>query len=213
MVVTATDPAVWAALVGLGAFHGINPAMGWLLAVAMGLQERSGRAVVRALAPLAVGHALAIAAAIALAAALGLLIPLDVVRYAVAVGLVGMGIYRLFRQRHPAYGRLRMGTRQLAFWSFLMASAHGAGLMVVPFVLPGRSALSPSLLAEAIAQDPWLSTQATAVHTVAYLVVTGALAGLVYWRFGLGFLRKGWVNIDLVWAVALLATGILTLVW
>lgn len=208
-----TDPAVWLTLIGLGAFHGLNPAMGWLLAVAMGLQEERGRAVARALGPLAMGHALAVGAAVGLAAGLGLVISVEVVRYAVAAGLLGMGFYKLFRQRHPAYGSLRMGGRQLTFWSFLMASAHGAGLMVVPFVLPGRSVATPDLLHDPIAHDPWLAVQATAVHTVAYLGVTGLVAGVVYWKFGLGFLRRGWVNIDLVWAAALLATGVFTLLW
>lgn len=208
-----SEPGAWVALVGLGVFHGVNPAMGWLLAVAIGLQERSDRAVWRALGPLGLGHAFAIGAAIALAAALGFVVPLTVVRYAVGASLLAFGAYRLFRQRHPAYGTLRMGGRQLTFWSFLMASAHGAGLMVVPFVLPSAARLSSPVAPDAIARDPALATQATAVHTAAYLVVTGLVAGLVYRKYGLAFLRKGWVNMDLIWAVALLATGVFTLLW
>ena len=126
----------WAALIGLGAFHGINPGMGWLFAVALGLQERRRGAVLSALLPLGVGHALAVAAAaIALAVIAGAVIPLQWVRWFVAAILVVFGVSRLFRHRHPSWASMRVSKGGLTLWSFLMASAHGAGLMVVPLFL------------------------------------------------------------------------------
>ena len=125
----------WVALLLLGTFHGINPAMGWLFAVALGLQEQNRRAVWRALLPLAAGHALAIGGTIAIAVLAGLVVPLDQLKWIVAVALVGTGLYRLIRQRHPRWGGMRMKVWELCVWSLLMASAHGAGLMVLPLAL------------------------------------------------------------------------------
>lgn len=138
-------PGGWAvlALLGLGALHGINPAMGWLFAVALGLQEKRARAVWRALPPLALGHALAIAAVVAVVATIGVLVPVRVLRLAVALLLGGFGVYRLFRHTHFRYGGMRVGARELTIWSFLMATAHGAGLMVLPFVLDEESGRLP----------------------------------------------------------------------
>jgi hypothetical protein len=125
----------WAALLLLGAAHGVNPAMGWLLAVGMGLQEQDRRAVWRALGPLAAGHAVAIAAALMIAIAIGGMLPIDKLKWGVAALLLGLGVYRLVRHRHPRLRGMRVSVRELAGWSFLMASAHGAGLMAVPFAL------------------------------------------------------------------------------
>src|SRR5215831_2118927 len=119
----------------LGAYHGINPGMGWLFAVALGMQERNGGAVGRSLLPIALGHALAIGAVVLLAVVAGAVIPLAYMKLAVAVILVGFGVYCLFRQRHPAGGGMRVGFADLTIWSFLMASAHGAGFMVLPVLL------------------------------------------------------------------------------
>lgn len=130
----------WPALLALGAGHGINPAMGWLFAVALGLQRQSRGAVWGALGPLAVGHGLAIAAAIAAAGLVGLIVPVEVLKWGTAGLLVGLGGYRLVRSRHIAYGGMRVDSRELATWSFLMASAHGAGLMVLPLVIGGAPA-------------------------------------------------------------------------
>jgi hypothetical protein len=190
---TDAAAASWPALLALGAGHGINPAMGWLFAVALGLQRGSRRAVWGALGPLAVGHAAAIAAAIVVAGVAGLVMPMAALRWATAGLLVSLGVYRLVRARHITYGGMRANGPELAAWSFLMASAHGAGLMVLPLVL-GRSDVLPAL-----------------VHSAGYLLATGAIAALVYERIGLGFLRRGWINLDLVWAVALVITGCATL--
>jgi hypothetical protein len=190
----------WPALLALGAGHGINPAMGWLFAVALGLQRGSRRAVWAALGPLALGHAAAIAAAILAAGAAGLVLRLDTLRWVTAGLLVGLGVYRLVRARHITYGGMRASGRELAAWSFLMASAHGAGLMVLPLVL-----------GHAVASVEHGGLQAAAVHSAGYLLATGAIAALVYERIGLGFLRRGWINLDLIWAGALVVTGCATL--
>src|SRR5829696_843120 len=134
----------WFALLALGAAHGINPAMGWLFAVGKGLQERDRRAIWRALGPLALGHALAIGVAVLLAVTLGQLVPLGWLRWIVGAALLVVGVDGLVRHRHIRLGGMRASARELTTWSFLMASAHGAGLMVLPFVL---GAAAPSTMA------------------------------------------------------------------
>jgi hypothetical protein len=134
----------WLGLLLLGGLHGINPGMGWLFAVALGLQEQRRAAVWQALLPLACGHALAIAAALALGGLVGVVVPQERLKWVVAAVLLGFGVYRLLRTRHPRYGGMQVGARDLTIWSFLMASAHGAGLMVLPFLfhLNGGGAVS-----------------------------------------------------------------------
>jgi hypothetical protein len=205
----------WTALLALGAGHGINPAMGWLFAVALGLQRQSRSAVWGALGPLAVGHALAIAAALAVAGAIGLVVPLEVLKWATAGLLVGLGVFRLLRSRHITYGGMRVDARELAIWSFLMASAHGAGLMVLPLVIGDVPAGHAHQMAAASligsVDVEWGGMVAALVHTAGYLLVTGVIAVIVYERVGLRFLRTAWVNLDLVWAVALVLTGLATI--
>jgi hypothetical protein len=207
-----TDGAI--ALLALGAGHGINPAMGWLFAVALGFQRRSRLAVWGALGPLALGHALAIAAAIAAAGVIGLVVPPRVLQWGTAALLLGLGLYRLARSRHISYGGMRVDARELATWSFLMASAHGAGLMVLPLVMgnPPAAGHAHHMAASAIAlaDIEWSGIVAALVHTAGYLLVTGAIAVVVYERVGLRFLRKAWVNLDLMWAAALVLTGLAT---
>jgi hypothetical protein len=130
----------------------------------------------------------------------GFVLPLDALRWVTAGLLVGLGAYRLVRARHITYGGMRANGRELATWSFLMASAHGAGLMVLPLVL-----------GHAVASVKHTGLLAALVHSAGYLLMTGAIAALVYERIGLGFLRRGWINLDLVWAVALVMTGCATL--
>jgi len=210
-----TSTTVWLMLL-LGAYHGLNPGMGWLFAVALGMQEQRGSAVVRSLVPIAIGHALAIGSVVLTATFLGMTLPLAAIRYSVAAVLVGLGIFCLARHQHPRWVRMQVGFRDLTVWSFLMASAHGAGLMVVPVLLgsntveaqgrmAGQSHISPTA-------SPLAGMLATGVHTVAYLAVTGLLAWVVYRKLGLALLRKAWINFDLVWAAALVATGLVTLV-
>src|SRR5262245_41079456 len=131
----------WAMLMALGAFHGINPGMGWLFAVALGMQERRRGAVLRALVPLCAGHALAVAGVVGAALAIGAVIPIDRLRWPMAGALVSFGVIRCFRHFHPRGVGMRVGMRGLTVWSFLMATAHGAGLMVVP-VFVGMSVSS-----------------------------------------------------------------------
>jgi len=208
-----TSTTLWLMLL-LGAYHGLNPGMGWLFAVALGMQEQKGSAVARSLIPIAVGHAVAIGSVVLTSVFLGLTLPLMVIRYLVAALLVGMGIYCLVRHRHPRWVRMQVGFRDLTVWSFLMASAHGAGLMVVPVLLGNNTVEAQSRIAghNHISQTvtPLAGMIATGVHTVAYLAVTGLLAWVVYRKLGLALLRKAWLNFDLVWAAALLATGLVT---
>jgi len=213
------EPWAWLALFLLGAYHGINPGMGWLFAVALGMQERSRRAVGWSLAPIALGHGLAIGWVVLLAGMIQAILPLTVVKISIAAILLALGLYRLWRNRHPRWGGMQVGFRDLTIWSFLMASAHGAGLMVLPVLLkisPGESTQlshSPSAhhLHHYSIEGPITGLLATGVHTLGYLVVTGLVALLVYEKFGLALLRSAWLNLDLVWAVALIITGCLTL--
>lgn len=204
----------WPALLALGAGHGINPAMGWLFAVALGLQRGSRGAVWGALGPLALGHAVAMVATIGLAAMIGLILPPAVLQWGVAGLLVGLGIYRLVRSRHITYGGMQVNAAELATWSFLMATAHGAGLMVLPLVLGDLPTVGHAHhVAAGMVGLPvieWAGVMAAMVHTAGYLLVTGLIAVIVYERVGLRFLRTAWVNLDLLWAVALVATGVAT---
>jgi hypothetical protein len=205
--------SAWPALFALGAGHGINPAMGWLFAVALGLQRGSRRAVVAALGPLALGHALAMAVTIAAAVSMGLILPAGVLRWVIATLLVGVGIYRLARTRHIAFGGMQVNAVELATWSFLMATVHGAGLMVLPLVLGrlpegGHVHLVTASLAGV--GDIERSGAAAMVHTAGYLMVTGLLALIIYDRVGVRFLRRAWVNFDLIWAAALVIAGVAT---
>jgi hypothetical protein len=191
----------WTALFLLGAFHGLNPGMGWLFAVALGLQEKSSRAVVRALIPITLGHALAIGAALAVAGLAAMLIPLNDVNVAIGVLLIGYGLYRLYRSRHFGWSRMQVGFAELTLWSFLMATAHGAGLMVLP-VVAGFGKHSHSGMMHGA-----MGVRATLAHTAGYLVVTAAVALLVFEKLGLAILRSAWLNLDFIWAVALIVTG------
>lgn len=185
------------ALAGLGVWHGLNPAMGWLFAVALGMQEGHRRAVWRTLLPLAIGHALSVAAVLGAAAAVGAVVPEGALRLGAATVLIAFALYRLVSSRHPRWGGMQVGFRDLTIWSFLMASAHGAGLMLLPLVMHG----SPL-------QGGAGAVAATVVHTAAYLAVTGAVAWVVYTHLGLALLRRAWLNLDVLWAGALLVAGV-----
>jgi len=207
----------WVALFFLGAYHGINPGMGWLFAVARGMQEHASKAVARALVPITLGHALAIGLVVALARLIQIVLPLGYVQIVVAFALISLGIFRLLRRKHFAWGGMQVGFRDLTFWSFLMASAHGAGLMVLPILLHGATANAMPAGHEqhihmVASSSPWIGLSATLIHTFGYLSVTAMIALLVYRKFGLSLLRKAWFNLDLVWAAALIVTGSIALV-
>jgi hypothetical protein len=227
--------APWVALVLLGAFHGVNPAMGWLFAVALGLQRRRRLVVLGALLPLALGHEASIALVVALGVVAGAAAPPDLLRPAAAVALIAFGAYKLLRPRsHARWVGMRVGPWGLALWSFLMATAHGAGLMLLPILLGlggAAEAASPvsahtpadgrahvhtletapatlnGLTGTALAQD----AAAVVVHTGAMLLVMAAVALLVYEKLGLAGLRRAWINLDAVWAGAVVVAGVFTL--
>ena len=205
----------WLVLLGLGAFHGLNPAMGWLFAVALGFQERDGRAVARAITPLALGHLLSMGAVVAVVALLRIQVPLTWARIVVAVVLIGVGILKLISSRHPRWARwagMRVGFRDLTIWSFLTASAHGAGLMLLPVVLAlPADAQSHAAMHHAAPPSgvPWAA--AVIIHTLSYLAVTAIVAFVVYRFAGLGFLRSAWLNVDVLWGIALVIAGVITL--
>jgi hypothetical protein len=206
----------WPAMVLLGAFHGINPGMGWLFAVALGMQQGSGRGVWRALLPIALGHALAVGVVVVAAGIARLVLPIDTLRAHIAVMLCALGLYRLWRHRHPRSGGMQVAFRDLAGWSFLMASAHGAGFMVLPFLMPSRATLSAATHEHAghiVASGSTVmaDVSAVAIHTLTYLAVLGLAAWIVYRWLGLSLLRKAWFDMDRVWAGALMVTGILVL--
>lgn len=201
-------------LLALGAAHGINPAMGWLFAVARGLQDRSRRAVWAALGPLAVGHAMAIAAAVILAATLGQVVPLRILRWIVGITLLAVGIAGLLGHRHVRLGGMRVSAPELATWSFLMASAHGAGLMVLPFTIGAMGKPSPMphhhmIVNAGVSSVSAMGVTAPLIHTAGYLLVTGILAVVVYEKVGLGILRRAWININVFWNVAMIGAAVL----
>jgi len=198
--------AIWPTLFLLGAYHGINPGMGWLFAVARGMQEHRTRAVAWSLPPIVLGHALSIGVAVLIAGLAQVTLPMMYIRVVVAIALVGLGLYKLIRSRHFRWGGMQVGFRELTIWSFLMASAHGAGLMVLPVVLAGPHALHHAAF-QGSASGVW----ATLIHTLGYFTVTAAVALLVYQKFGLAMLRRSWFNLDLIWAIALVVTGFVAL--
>jgi hypothetical protein len=216
--VSFVQPSAWVALFLLGAYHGINPAMGWLFAVALGMQKKSGRAVWLSLLPIATGHAAAIGLVVAAGVLAKAALPMKYLKLAVACILFAFGLYRLLRRAHPRGAGMQVGFRDLAIWSFLMASAHGAGFMLLPVFLgmstmtsasgPLVSGQHPHIAGSA---TPWIGVTAVIVHTVGYLLVTGLVAFVVYEKSGLRLLRKAWLNLDLVWALALMVTAVLTL--
>ncbi len=213
----------WLAFAGLGAYHGINPAMGWLFAVALGLQEKSRGAVLRALPPIALGHVASIAGIVALGGITQLVLPPSTMRVLSAAVILGFGLLRVFRTRHPRWVGMRVGARDLATWSFVMSSAHGAGLMLVPVLLQchpggGLSMVPPHGLVSAsfVTQvthigDPGFFVAAVGTHTLGLLATAGAIAVIVYEKAGLALLRRAWVNFELVWSLALVGAGIATL--
>lgn len=209
----------WLMLVLLGAYHGVNPAMGWLFAVAVGLQERKRSAVIRSIGPIAIGHAASIAIVVMLVAALGVLLPTTLLKIAGATVLILFGIYKaLAPMSHPRWVGMRVNGRDLASWSFLMSTAHGAGLMLVPVIMrmPAGQTASGShsehmAMAMAMPILPGAQFLTVAVHSVAMLIVMGVIAVIVFDRLGLRILRGTWFNLDRVWAGMLIAAGVITL--
>jgi hypothetical protein len=211
----------WLAVFGLGMFHGINPAMGWLFAVALGLQEQKRAAVLRALPPIALGHALSIGIIISVVLLARVAVPYRTLKIAAAAILFCFGLYRLLRSRHPNWVGMQVGFGDLTLWSFIMASAHGAGLMLVPFFLPSQpvgeshhhDAHQVHACAFASFSAPSLLIAAVVIHTLAYLLTTALVAIVVYEKLGLTILGRAWFNIDFVWMLALMITGVFILLF
>ena len=214
----------WLAVFALGLFHGVNPAMGWLFAVALGLQEHKRAAVLRALLPIALGHALSIGIIIAAVLVARVSLPYSALKYSAAAILFAFGLYRLFRSRHPNWVGMRVGFGDLTLWSFIMASAHGAGLMLIPLflkstdapVVPATNPIGSHMHSThgfgfGNVSSPSLLTGSIVVHTFGYLLATGLVAMLVYEKLGVGLLRHAWFNIDLFWMLALMIAGLVIL--
>jgi hypothetical protein len=198
--------------------------MGWLFAVSLGLQERKRRAVIRAFGPIAAGHAASVAVVVLLLGAAQLWIDPVILRWIGGAVLIGFGLYKLLRPlSHPRWVGMRVGPSDLALWSFLMASAHGAGLMLMPLLvgLQADAALHAghadeadlvSQITQRAASFALVDVLAVAVHTLAMFVVMGAIALIVYEKVGLAILRTAWINLDRLWAITLIVTGAITFV-
>jgi hypothetical protein len=201
-----------AALALLGVFHGIDPGMGWLFAVSFGLQERSRRAVLRSLPFIGLGHEGAIAIMIVVLTITSSIFTAKAVIVAGGVVLLAFGLWQLRRKRHVRWVGMRLSRWQLAVWSFVMSSAHGAGLMLMTvFAFSMDDGVSPLDWRHGVARAILIGLLAMAVHLGAMLATCGAVAVIVYEILGLGFLRSLWVNLDKVWAFALVGAGVATL--
>lgn len=223
------DPAAlsslgpWLGLGALGVFHGLNPAMGWLFAVALALQRQRPSQLYAATAYIAAGHLASLALVLAALLAVGAFLPLGWVRIAAGLTLLGFGIVRLvLYYRHPRWVGMNVGGRDLIAWSFLMATAHGAGLMLAPVALALTQTASPTGLAGDLGEHGYFLSLSDApvwwvigllAHTAIMLATMLTAATIVYYRVGVGFLRRGWINLDLLWAVSLVLAGGATLAW
>jgi hypothetical protein len=211
--------AAWLTLVGLGAYHGVNPAMGWLFAVSRGMQERSRRAVLRSLVPIAIGHEASIALVAALVVGLSVVADSSVLRIVAAATLFAFGIFRFAKPHaHFRWTSMRVTDRELTLWSFLMSTAHGAGLMVAPVLIGLQGSIDRtgaqahdradlSLLNASIG----VGAVGIALHVLAMLAVMGVVAIVVYERLGLKVLRTAWINTDKLWAGAFVLAAFITL--
>ncbi|WP_027797505.1 hypothetical protein [Paraburkholderia acidipaludis] len=200
---------IWAAVVGSGIFHGANPAMGWLFATALGLQRGSRTALLMALPPIALGHAASIPLFTTSAAALGAWLPEGGLHWMLGALLIGWAAWQqAYGHRHRVRMGITAGFAGLAAWSALMATLHGAGLMLMPALLPLCGG-APG--AAGAAHTLTVSLQFTALHTLATLATTAAIALAAYEYVGLGLLRRGWINFDWLWRGALVATGTLVM--
>ena len=205
----STEIWPWLALAGLGLFHGLNPAMGWLFAVALGLHRGNRRIVLLSLVPITVGHAAAVAAALTAVLALGLVIDHTAVLRLAALVLIGWAVW------HALYGhqrRVRVGMQTgllgLVLWSFLMASAHGAGLMLIPALAPICGSAPPTGATLGVP----LALAALGVHSAAMLAAIAVVSLIVYDWAGVDFLRRGWINVDLIWVAVLATCGVILLI-
>ncbi len=199
----------WLAMIGFGAYHGLNPGMGWLFALSLGLQQRSERAIWISLLPIAIGHATSVGLVAVIVLAGMRFVSSTTLQWLTAIILLTFGVYKLFYYyRHPRWVGMKVGGRDLFAWSFLMATAHGAGLMVVPSLLSVVGVHSSHHGPPEMQMPQGVGVfLAVGAHTIAMLVVMGVVAWIVYKKLGLVVLRQKWINFDLIWAVALLIVG------
>lgn len=219
MIVSHTE--VWVTLIVLGVYHGLNPAMGWLFAVSQGMQQRSRKAVLRSLVPIAIGHELSIALVAALVLGASAVVAPAALHLAAAGVLLAFGIFRFIKPRaHWRWTTMRVNDRELTLWSFLMSTAHGAGIMVAPVLigLQGVSEASAPVKAAdksdvgMLAHVPLIpSGIGIALHVLAMVVVMGLIAIAVYEKLGLEVLRRAWINTDRLWASTFVAAAAVTL--
>jgi hypothetical protein len=210
-----TPAGLWLAVVASGLYHGVNPGMGWPLAVSAGLMERSGRALVAALWPISVGHLLAMLLVIL---PFALLIALVEWQRHIQIGasllVIGFGVFRLVHRRHPR-GLARIRPTQLGLWSFAVAIAHGAGLMLVPIYLglcrAGDLGTGHQAAGVLINANLGMAVLVSAAHSIAMIAAGGLLAWLVYRYLGLEFVSRSWFNLDAIWAVSLILVGAVSL--
>lgn len=197
--------SAWVAVVLLGVFHGVNPGMGWLFAVSYGLQERDRGALLRALPPIALGHELSVAPVAVALAVFSSTVSRAVTVGVVAVTLTGFGVFLLLRKRHFKWVGMRLSRWELAWWSFLMSTFTGAGLMLGPVLVNGAHA--HHTIETALSEPVVTALAAASAHAFAMLATSAVIAVIVYEVVGLRILRSGWINLDRVWAIAFLAAG------
>jgi hypothetical protein len=203
-----SDLAPWLAVAGLGAYHGLNPAMGWLFAVALGLHRKSRAIVFAALVPILLGHAAAIGIVLSAAIALGVFLDERLLyRLAGLVLIAWAAWHALYGHRRRVRVGMQTGLIGLGFWSLLMASAHGAGLMLLPVALPLCLSATPG--SELTAGGSLaIGLAVVGVHTSTMLAVIAVIALVVYEWLGVGILRRGWLNFDLLWSAMLAFSGV-----
>lgn len=200
----ASGAAPWLAVIGSGVFHGVNPAMGWLFATALGLQRKSRSALVAALPPLALGHAVSIFAVTSSALVLGLALHAATLKIVAGIVLLGWAVYHLlYGHRHRARVGMTAGAAGLMVWSAATATVHGAGLMLIPALMPICGVAAQAGLAGTLGP----AALVTLVHTLVASVTSAAIAFAAYEYLGLGMLRRGWINFDWIWSGALAVTG------
>ena len=214
-----SDAALCLTLAGLGAYHGLNPAMGWLFAVSRGMQQRSRRAVLSSLLPIAIGHELSLVLVAAVALVAVATIDVGVLHVVAAVLLLAFGVFRFVKPRaHPRWTRMRVNGRELTLWSFLMASAHGAGLMIAPVLLGIGAAAAASAgshdhspLGVASSSSLLEAAAGLAIHVAAMLAAMAVVAVVVYEKLGVEVLRRAWINTDQLWAGSFVVAAGITL--
>ncbi|EBA06484.1 hypothetical protein [Sagittula stellata] len=208
---TTTATALWGAVVLSGVYHGVNPGMGWPLAVSAALMDRSRRSLWRALGALAVGHLIAMAAILFPFGALMFLAEWErAIQLVAAILVIALGLYLLFNRRHPRF-LARVPPSRLALWSFLAAMAHGAGLMLVPIYLGICRTLETdaghAAAAGLMTGNAGVAVSVALAHTLAMTLAGGTFAYAVYRWFGLKALSRSWFNLDIVWALSLVTVG------